>query len=96
MEIRKIKTRITSEEKEVHLLYDYIDKIWVMDTTVMKFYNKAKKQGWNQLTEYVYEDGSVCGGAFEAPDYAITIRSTTKKQMSDKQMNNLVGDDDDE
>lgn len=94
MKIVKISGRLTSEEKEVHLSYDYINKMWVMDTTVMKYYNKAKKQQWTQLVDYVYDDDTVCGGVFEAPDYAITIRSTIKKQMSDKQLNNLSGFDD--
>lgn len=94
MKIIKINGRLTSEEKEVHLLYDYIDKRWVMDTTLLKYYNKAKKQQWNQLVEYIYEDGTVCGGVFEAPDYAITIRSVIKKKMSEKQMCNLSHLDD--
>ena len=34
------------------------------------------------------------GGVFEAPNYAVTIRSTIKKQMSDKQLENLSGSDD--
>ena len=68
-----------------------------MDSTVPKHFNKAKKQGWTQTAEFVYDDGQVCGGAFEAPARAITIRSTEKKQLSEKQMGNLFsGDDEDE
>jgi len=84
-----IGVRLTLEEKETMLQYDASDKKWTIDTTVLRHYNKAKRQGWTQLVEYVYDDGSVCGGVFEAPDYAVTIRSTIKKQMSDKQMLNL-------
>lgn len=94
MKIIKLSGRLTSEEKEVHLSYDYTEKVWQMDTTIMKYYNKAKRQQWTQIAEYVYDDGTVCGGVFEAPDYAITIRSTIKKQMSDKQLDNLSGFDD--
>ena len=89
MKTLKFNAKLTSEEKEAHLLYDYEAKTWVMDTTVMKLYNKAKKQGWEQICEYICDDGSVCGGVFKAPHYAVTIRSTDKKQMSDKQMSNL-------
>lgn len=64
-----------------------------MYTMVVKHYNKAKKQGWKQLTEYRYDDETPCGGIFEAPEYAITIRNTEKKQMSDKQMQNLNSGD---
>lgn len=96
METIKVTTRLTAEERETVLVYDSVDKIWRMDTTVSKHLNKAKKQGWNQTVEYIYEDGTVCGGAFEAPARAITIRSAEKKQMSEKQMNNLRGDDEDD
>ena len=90
-----IKERLSLEEKETLLLYDMVDKKWTMDTTVLKYYNKAKRQGWKQIKEFVYEDGVVCGGVFEAPDRAVTIRNVDPKQMSDKQMGNLFQDDED-
>ena len=96
MEIIKLTTRLSAEERETVLVYDNIDKVWRMDSTIPKHYNKAKKQGWTQTAEFVYEDGTVCGGAFEAPARAITIRNAEKKQMSEKQMNNLFGDDEDD
>jgi hypothetical protein len=96
METIKVTCRLSAEEKETVLVYDNIDKVWRMDSTVPKHFNKAKKQGWIQTTEFIYEDGTVCGGAFEAPARAITIRSTEKKQMSEKQLGNLHGDDEDE
>jgi hypothetical protein len=88
-----IKERLSLEEKETLLLYDAVDKKWIIDTTVVKHYNKAKRQGWKQIKEFVYEDGIVCGGVFEAADRAITIRNVDAKQMSDKQMENLLQDD---
>lgn len=96
METIKVNTRLSTEERETVLVYDNVDKVWLMDSTIHKHCNKAKKQGWTQTTEYVYEDGTVCGGAFTAPARAITIRSAEKKQMSEKQMNNLRGDDEDD
>ena len=96
MEKIKVTTRLSTEERETSLVYDNIDKKWLMDTTMPKHANKAKKQGWKQTVEYVYEDGTVCGGAFEAPARAITIRNAEKKQMTDKQLGNLSNDDEDE
>lgn len=96
METVKVNTKLTAEERETVLIYDNIDKIWRMDSTVPKHFNKAKKQGWVQTAEFVYDDDTVCGGAFEAPARAITIRSAEKKQMSEKQMRNLSGDDEDD
>ena len=93
MEIIKLTTRLSAEERETILNYDNVDKVWRMDSTIPKHYNKAKKQGWTQTAEFIYEDGTICGGAFEAPARAVTIRNSEKKQMSEKQMNNLCGDD---
>lgn len=96
METIKLTTRLSAEERETVLVYDNIDKVWRMDTTIPKHANKAKKQGWTQTVEFVYDDGTPCGGAFIAPARAITIRSAEKKQMSENQMKNLHGDDEDE
>lgn len=96
METIRINSRLTLEERETILVYDGVDKMWKMDTTITKHMNKAKKQGWTQTAEYVYEDGMVCGGAFEAPQRAITIRNAEKKQMTEKQMGNLCSDDDED
>ena len=96
MKTIRVSSRLSAEERETILVYDGIDKIWKMDTTITKHANKAKKQSWTQIAEYVYDDGTVCGGAFEAPARAITIRNAEKKQMSDKQLGNLHDNEDDE
>lgn len=94
METIKVYSELTKEERETLLHYDYIDKVWTMDSTVPKHFRKAMKQGWEPIKQYVYEDGSVCGMVLTAPERSITIRNTEKKQMSEKQMSNLLGDDD--
>lgn len=96
MEIIKVTTRLSAEEKETILNYDNIDKVWLMDSTVPKHFNRALKQGWTPTAKYVYEDGTVCGMALTAPARAITIRNTEKKKMSDKQLENLLSDEDDD
>ena len=97
MEIIKLTCRLSAEERETILNYDNVDKVWRMDSTIPKHYNKAKRQGWTQIAEFIYEDGTVCGGAFIGPARAITIRNAEKKQMSDKQLKNLsINDDDDD
>ena len=96
METIKLTSKLSAEERETVLVYDNVDKVWRMDSTVPKHFNKAKKQQWTQTAEFVYEDGSVCGGVFEAPARAITIRSTEKKQMSEKQLGNLHDNEDED
>ena len=90
MEIKVCKSRLTTEEKETLLLYDYFTKKWIMDSTVSTHYNKALRQGWTPLVQHVYEDGTVFGYKLEAPGRAVTIRSVEKKQMSEKQIENLT------
>ena len=95
------KWAIVSEFIKGKTLAQVMDKVWRMDTTVSNHLTKAKKQGWTQTAEYVYEDGTICGGVFEAPKKAITIRDPNKKRvMSEKQMGNLhkqdTEDEDDE
>lgn len=92
MEIIKVNSRLTLEEKETLLNYDSITKTWVMDSTISKHFKKALKQGWHPIRQYVFEDGTICGMVLTAPDRAVTIRNTTKKQMSEAQMNNLMSD----
>ena len=96
MKTIKLPDRLTIEEKETIIMYDGIDRKWRDDTTFTKHMNKLLKQGWTQLKEYVYEDGTVCGGVFEGPERSITFRNTEKKQMSEKQMLNLLSDEDED
>lgn len=97
METIEVTSRLSVEERETVIVYDNVDKKWRVDTTLPKHVNRFKKQGWTQTVEYVYEDGSVCGGVFEGSEKAITIRNPNKKRvMSELQMNNLHKHDDDE
>ena len=93
MKIIKIPTKLTSEEKETALNYDYIDKKWTMHSTISTHYNKDLKQGCKPITKYEYEDGTIAGYYLEAPGYSITIRSVEQRQMTEKQMQNLKGKD---
>lgn len=91
METIKVYSKLTADEHEVLLNYDSVKKVWIMDSTVSKYFNKALKQGWEPIRQYVYEDGSICGMTLIAPERSVTIRNVEKKKMSDKQMNNLSG-----
>ena len=97
METIKINNKLTNEERETIIVYDNIAKKWYVDTTIAKHVNKFKKQGWIQIAEYVYEDGTICGGIFEASDKGITIRNPNKKRvMNELQMKNLHKHDEDD
>lgn len=95
METVKLTARLTREEKETHIYRDYVDKKWIVDSTISTDFNKALRQGWIPTMKYIYDDGTVAGYRLEAPSHAITIRNAKKKEMSEKQMKNLHKDDDD-
>jgi hypothetical protein len=93
----KINNKLSNEERETILVYDNIDKAWIMDSTIAKHFNKALKQGWTPISQSVYEDDTICGMVLTAPAKAITIRNPNKKRvMSELQMGNLHGHGDDE
>ena len=90
METIKVSgNKLTNEEREVYLYLDPIEKTWVLDTFIPKYFRKALKQGWTPIRQYVYDDGTVCGMSLVAPERAVTIRNVDKKKLSEKQLNNL-------
>lgn len=91
METIKVTTKLTKEERETVLTYDEVEKMWTMDSTIPKHFRKALKQSWTPIRQYVYEDGTVCGMVLTASERAVTFRNTTKKQMTEKQLENLDG-----
>lgn len=94
MKTIKVYNKLTIEERETIYVYDGVNKTWNMTSMVPKHFRKALKQGWEPIAQYVHEDNTVCGMEFVAPERALTIRSTAKKQMSEKQMKNLLSDND--
>lgn len=89
METIKLNVRLTNEERETHLNYDFIEKMWIMDSTIPKHFRKALKQGWTPIKEFIHDDDTVYGMILTAPERAITIRSVEKKKLSEKQLKNL-------
>lgn len=87
--IKVTGTRLSNEEREVYLYLDPIERVWTLDAFIPKYFNKAIKQGWTPIREYIYEDGTVCGMSLTAPERAVTIRNVDKKKLSEKQRKNL-------
>lgn len=96
METIKMHYRLLNEERETLIIYDNVNKVWVLDSMIPKHFRKALRQGWTPIKQWIYEDGTVCGMVLTAPERAVTIRNAVKKQMSEKQMNNLLSIDEDE
>ena len=94
METIKITGKLSNEEKEVHLYLDPVDRVWIADVFMPKYFRKALKQGWTPIKQYVFDDGTVCGMTLTAPERSITFRNVEQKKMSEKQLENLFKDDD--
>ena len=85
-----INTQLSKEERETHYLIENVNDNEVeMDTTILKDYNRAVKQGWTMVKQYVYEDGTVAGGVFIAPRRCLSVRSTKERVMSERQKQNI-------
>ena len=95
MKTIKVNSKLSLEERETLLNYDSVEKTWTADSMVPKHFRKLIKQGWTPITQYVHEDGTVCGMVLTGPERAITFRNVEPKKMSEKQLGNLPQDDDD-
>ena len=85
-----LKSQLSTDERETILSISHSeDNVVYMDTTILKDYNKAVKQGWEVVEQYVYEDGSIAGGYLKAPRRCLSIRNTKERELSDKQKENL-------
>lgn len=90
MKTQVLKSQLSTEERETILNISYADDdVVYMDTTILKDYNKAVKQGWELIGQYVYEDGTVAGGQFKAPRRCLSLRNIKERELSDKQKENL-------
>ena len=89
MKTIRTSNKFTGQERETVLNYDVESKEWYMYSAIPKHFRKALKQKWTPITQWVDDDGSVVAMELTAPERAITIRNTDKKQLSDKQLNNL-------
>lgn len=86
METINIGTRLSNEEREIHIYLDPTERMWMVDAFMPKYFHKALKQGWTPIRQYVYEDGTVCGMSFAVPERCISFRNIEKKKLSAKQM----------
>lgn len=74
-----VGNKVENYKQATLVSFSQIDKIWCVDTTIPKHYNRFLRQDWKLVREYVYDNGEIVGGSFEAPERAITVRSVTKE-----------------
>lgn len=74
------------EERETHIRWDPVGKVWIAWSCIPKHIDQFKRQGWTITEEN--KDGLF----FEAPAHAVKIMPAEKKkrQMTDKQREALA------
>lgn len=90
MKIQTINVGLSKFEREttINIVFEnesdtVKDRKVIIDTTVLSDYNALKSRGWKQTDEYRYENGTVCGGAFEGSIRDITFRRVGGKKLTE-------------
>ena len=86
-----IPERLTKEERECNLIYSEIDEKWYAEVSIGRLKTKFVKQGWTQTSETTLSDGTWVSSTFEAPYWAIGVKSPNKRirSMTDEQRKKL-------
>lgn len=69
------------EERELHInICMDENENWIAElyTNIHKYHNRCIKQGWEQISETVHEDGTWIDGTYRAPAKAISIGKANK------------------
>lgn len=72
--------RLTLEEREVHLWFDDIDRVWRAEASILKYIRAFRKAGWKELCCDNDDNGTPVVATFEAPAHAISIRKAERKK----------------
>jgi hypothetical protein len=70
---------VLMEEKETTLRYDPIQKLWYAWSNIPKHIYAMERRGWKATHEDEY------GVRLEAPEHAVRIASTQKREMTAEQ-----------
>ena len=85
---KKMNGRITTEEKETLLRFDYLEKCWYVDTSVPSHITKFKKQGWEIVSQTVNEQGDIQAVEFKCDNptsISINKAEKRKKELTEEQ-----------
>ena len=79
--------KLTQAEREFFLNYNELDKVWIAESSIPKFWRKLEKKNWICTNVQYYPDGTVCSKTFTsncAKGISITD-PTIKREMSEAQ-----------
>lgn len=78
---------LTREERETFFNHDEMSDKWICETSERIMKTKLKRAGWTLIEEGYSSKGNWVYGVYEAPFYALSVRSAVKikKEISDEQ-----------
>ena len=89
--IKRVTTcKPLKEEREMHInVYMDENENWIAElyTNIHKYHTKCIRQGWEQISETVHEDGTWIDGTYKAPAKAVLISKANKikRTMTEEQ-----------
>ena len=81
-------TKLTQAEREFFLNYNELDKVWVAESSIPKFWRKLEKKNWTCTGVQYYPDGTICSKTFTSNSpKGVNISDPTKakREMTDEQ-----------
>ena len=74
-------SKLTQAEREFYLNYNELDKVWVAESSIPKFWRKLEKKNWICINVQYYPDGTVCSKTFISnSSKGVSITDPTKKR----------------
>lgn len=77
----------SKEERETHFWHDEISDKWSCETSERVWNTKLQRAGWTLVEEGRNGKGQWVYGVYEAPSYALSVRSAVKakREMTEEQ-----------
>lgn len=80
-------SKLTQAEREFYLIYNELDRVWIAESSIPKFWRKLEKKNWTCTGTQYYADGTICSKTFTSNSpKGINITDPTKKrEMTEEQ-----------
>ena len=89
MKVTITDCKLSADEREVliNIYQDGDSMVAVIDTSIAKYATKCRRQGWKEIEQVQYIDGTWVSSVFKAPAKAISIGKAerVKRNFTDEQ-----------
>ena len=73
-----INDRLTKEEREIVLIYNEAEGLWIAETSIPKYWRKLEAKNWKCTSTQYYNDGTVCSKSFVGSKKGVSITDPFK------------------